>query len=257
MLKLKYSLFIIFFCFYITKVSAQRNPFGAGEELKYSLSYGIVKGGEGLLSIKDTVLNNRKVFHITAMGYTTGVVDAVYKVRDVYESFVDTRTIQPVKSIRNIREGRYRYYNEVLFKHGRDSTYVNCQKSGEKYVIADIYDIVSAFYIGRKKYFNDSMVEGQVIVIQTYFGNEVFPLTIRYRGLETIKTKFGKVECYKFSPVTEVGRAFKSEDDMQVWISRDNNKLPIKIRFNLVVGAFVCELDSYKGLQNTFSSIKK
>ena len=238
------------------QVFSQNNPFGPGEELKYSLSYGIIKGGEGLLSVKDTILKGQKVYHLTALGYTTGVVDAVYKVRDVYESFIDPKTVHPVKSIRNIREGKYRYYNEVLFRHGKDSTHVTCQKSGEKYVTADIYDIVSAFYIGRKKYFNDAMTVGQVIEIQTYFGDEVFPLTIRYRGLEVIKTKFGKIECYKFSPVTEVGRAFKSEDDMQVWISRDENKLPVKIRFNLIVGAFTCELESFKGLQNPFSSIK-
>ncbi|MCL2073829.1 MAG: DUF3108 domain-containing protein [Marinilabiliaceae bacterium] len=250
---------ITIFCvlsFFAGEMNAQKNPFGAGEELKYSLSWGIVKAGEGVLSVKDSVLRGRKVFHLTALGYTTGVA-SIWKVHDVYESFVDTRTVQPVKSIRNIREGKYRYYNEVLFRHGKDSTYVNCQKKGERYVTPDIYDIVSAFYIGRKKYFNDSMVEGQIIVIQTYFGHDVFPLRIKYRGIETIKTKFGRVECYKFSPVTEVGRAFKGEDDMQVWISRDDNKLPIKIRFNLVVGSFICELDSYKGLQNSFSSLKK
>ena len=62
------------------------------------------------------------------------------------------------------------------------------------------------------------------------------------------------MECYKFSPVTEVGRAFKNDDDMQVWITRDANKLPVRVRFNLVVGAFVCDLEQFRGLQNPFSS---
>ena len=254
---LKYFLSICVIALSTTNIVSQKRVFGPGEELKYSLSYGLVKGGEGLLSVKDTVMNGKKIYHITALGYTTGLLDALYKIRDTYTSFVDPVTIHPVKSIRDIREGKYRYYNEVLFKHGKDSTFVKCQKKGDKYVTPDIYDIVSAFYIGRKKYFNDSMVVGQIIEIQTYFGHDVFPLTIKYRGIEVIKTKFGKIECYKFSPVTEVGRAFKSEDDMQVWISRDENRLPVKIRFNLIVGAFVCELESYKGLQNPFSSLKK
>lgn len=249
--------FILVSCLVLCiKLSAQTNAFGPGEVLKYSLSYGFIKGGEGLLSVKDTIMNGKKIYHITASGYTTGVVDAVYKVKDTYESFVNPVTIHPVKSIRNIKEGKYRYYNEVLFTHGPDSTLVKSQKSGEKYVPADMYDIVSAFYIGRKKYFNDSMVEGQIIDILTYFGDDVFTLRVRYRGIEVIKTAFGKVECYKFSPVTEVGRAFKGEDDMHVWITRDKNKLPIRIKFNLVVGSFNCELESFKGLQNPFSSIK-
>ena len=252
--------YIFAICLYIilqhTELHGQSNPFKAGEELTYTISYGIIKGGEAKLTVKDTVMNKQKVHHLTAAGHTTGVVDAIYKVRDKYESFVNPETIKPVKSIRDIREGRYRYYNEVSYYHDVDSTFLRSQKSGEKYVPADIYDIVSAFYVGRKKHFNDSMVEDQVIEIYTYFSDEVFPLRIRYLGIETIKTKVGKLECYKFSPVTEVGRSFKSNDDMHVWITRDANKLPVKIRFNLVVGAFVCELDSYKGLKYPLSNAK-
>ncbi|MFW6043630.1 MAG: DUF3108 domain-containing protein, partial [Marinilabiliaceae bacterium] len=67
-------------------------------------------------------------------------------------------------------------------------------------------------------------------------------------------TPLGKLECYLFVPVTEVGRAFKNEDDMQVWISRDRNKVPVKIRFKLRVGSFTCNLEKFRGLHNPFSS---
>lgn len=218
------------------------------------MSYGIITGGRAVLSVRDTVFNGRKVQHLIGAAHTVGVADALYKIRDKYESFVDIKTDLPVKSIRNIREGRYRYYNEVLFEHGPDSTKIKSQKSGEKYVAANIYDIVSVFYIGRKKYFNDSMVKGQVIEFMTYFGDKEYPLRIRYRGIETINTKFGKLECYKFSPVTEVGRSFKTDDDMHIWITRDQNRIPVRVRFNLTVGSFTCDLEKFRGLQNPFSS---
>ena len=237
-------------------LQGQSSPFGSNEELIYTISYGIIKGGEARLTVKDTLMNKQKTLHLTAAGNTTGLVDAIYKVRDKYESFVNPQTIKPVKSIRDIREGRYRYYNEVLYYHDVDSTFINSQKSGEKYVPADIYDIVSAFYVGRKEHFNDSMVKGQIIEIYTYFSDEVFPLRIRYLGNEVVKTKLGKLDCYKFSPVTEVGRAFNSNDDMHVWITRDANKLPVKIRFNLIVGAFVCEIDSANGLKYPYPGKK-
>ena len=258
--KMKSAIYFFAICSCIilqrTELSGQKSPFAPGEELVYTISYGIIKGGEGKLTVKDTLIDKQRTLHLTAAGHTTGLVDAIYKVRDQYESFVNPETVKPIKSIRDIREGRYRYYNEVLYYHGVDSTFIKSQKSGEKYVPADIYDIVSAFYVGRKKYFNDSMVEGQVIEIKTYFSDEVFPLRIRYLGIETIKTNLGKLECYKFSPVTEVGRAFKSEDDMHVWITRDENKLPAKIRFNLFVGAFICEIDSANGLKHPYSKGK-
>ncbi len=231
-----------------------RPAYGHGEELHYVMSYGFMTGGRGVLSVKDTTLNGKIVQHIVGSAHTVGLADAVYKIRDKYESFVDVKTDLPIKSIRNIKEGRYRYYNEVLFEHGPDSTRLVSQRSGNKTVAPNIYDIVSAFYIARKKHFNDSLAKGQVIEIVTYFSDKEYPLRIRFKGIETINTKFGKLECYKFSPVTEVGRSFKTEDDMHVWITRDLNRIPVRIKFNLVVGSFTCDLEQFRGLQNPFSS---
>jgi len=257
---LKYIFFVLLFVAVNTWAdqppSSQyiHKAFGAGEELHYGMTYGFFRGGEGVLSVKDTLFEGRKVYHMVGRAKTSGLADKIFSVRDVYESFYDPYTQLPVKSIRNISEGRYRWYNESIFKHGEDSTYVISQRSGEKYVVANIYDIVSAFYISREKYFNDNMKKGQLIELMTYFADEQFPLRIRYMGLETITTNFGKLECYKFSPVTEVGRSFNTEDDMHIWITRDANRVPVRIRFNLKVGSFVCDLEQFKGLKNPFTS---
>ncbi len=227
-----------------------------GEELIYSLKYGFIKGGEAKLLVRDTVLSGEPVHHVIATGKTVGLADVIYKVRDTYESFIDPESDLPVKAIRNIREGSYRYYNEVLFEHEHaDSAKIKSQKSGEHWVPENIQDILSAFYFARKHKFNDDLEKGDMIEIQTWFSDELFPLRIRYRGIEVIDTPLGKFECYLFVPVTEVGRAFKNDDDMQVWISRDRNRVPVKIRFKLRVGAFTCNLEQFRGLHNPFSSI--
>ncbi len=232
-----------------------QTTYGPGEELVYSLNYGIFKGGEARLLVKDTVLFGKPVYHVVATGATVGLADALYRIRDRYESFISPETDLPLKSVRSIREGRYRYYNEVVFEHGLDSAQVFSQKSGNHWVPAKIQDILSAFYYSRKYKFNDQMSEGEVVEIMTYFSDELFPLRIKYRGIQILETPLGKMECYLFSPVTEVGRAFKTEDDMQVWITRDENRLPVRIRFNLKVGSFVCDLEQFRGLNNPFSSV--
>jgi hypothetical protein len=241
---------------YLTNVVQQTQIYGPGEELMYSLNYGFIKGGEANLSVKDTVLEGKTVHHIIARGKTVGLADAIYKIRDRYESFVDPGTDLPVKSIRSIREGGYRYYNEVFYEHQHvDSAKIRSQKSGEHWVPKNIQDILSAFYYARKHKFNDNLHEGDMIEIMTYFSDELFPLRIRYKGTEVINTSLGKLECYKFVPVTEVGRVFKNEDDMQVWITRDKNCIPVRIRFEIKVGAFVCNLEQFRGLKNPFSSL--
>jgi hypothetical protein len=228
--------------------------YGHGETLKYSLNYGFVTGGMGILSVRDTVIMGQKVHHIVARGETVGVADALFRIRDRYESFINPSTSLPVKSVRSIREGRYSYYDEVTYNH--DSLYVISKKKGMQPVPSKIQDILSAFYYARNYKFNDKLKQGEVIEIMTYFSNELYPLRIKFKGIETIKTKIGQVECYKFSPVTEVGRSFNGEEDMHVWISRDNNRIPVRIQFNLVVGSFTCDLQSYKNLQNPFTSLR-
>ncbi|MGQ1889360.1 DUF3108 domain-containing protein [Thermophagus sp. OGC60D27] len=229
--------------------------YSPGEELIYSLKYGFLKGGEAKLTVTDSVVLGKPVHHVVASGRTVGLADAVYKVRDRYESFIDPKSQLPVKAVRSIREGGYKYYNEVFFEHQfPDSALVKSQKSGEHWVPKNIQDILSAFYYARKNKFNDDLVEGEVIEIMTYFSDELFPLRIRYRGIDVIDTPLGKLECYLFSPVTTVGRAFKTEEDMQVWISRDENRVPVRIRFQLRVGAFTCNLEQFRGLRKPFSS---
>ena len=229
------------------------SAYGAGEKLNFSLSYSFISAGEAIMTVEDNIINGKKVLHIVMEGRTVGLADVVYKVRDVYESFVDPESDMPVKAIRNIKEGGYRYYNVVTYN--RDSSTVYSLRSGVKPVPKEMMDILSAFYYARNHYFNESMKPGDVISFQTYFSDEPFPLQIQYIGDEIVRAKFGKVKCYKFAPVTEIGRAFKSKEGMYMWITRDKNRIPVKVKFELVVGAFVCNLESFKGLKYPFSSI--
>ncbi|NPA38156.1 MAG: DUF3108 domain-containing protein [Chlorobi bacterium] len=228
--------------------------FKAGEKLEYSLGYGFISAGTASLEVTDTVFDNKKLFHIKLTGKTVGLADIIYKVRDVYESYTDPGTDLPVKAVRKIKEGGYRYYNEVTYN--RDSSTITSLRSGVKHVPEETLDILSAFYYARNHYFNQDLKKGDVISFVTYFSDKIFPFKIRYVGTEVINSRFGKIECYKFAPVTEVGRAFKSNEGMYMWISKDKNRIPIKVKFELVVGSFVCNLENFSGLKHPFSSIQ-
>lgn len=224
-----------------------------GEKLKYSLKYGFVKGGYISFTVKDTLWNGINTHELKLFAKTSGMVDAIFKVRDQYASYINPISDQPLKSVRDIREGRYKYYNEVLYDYNtvhEDSITVQSEKSGSVRVPLHIHDIVSAFYFARRYKFNDKMEVGEILEFTTYFSDEIFPLKIKYVGNQTIKTKFGKTACYLFHPVTEVGRVFETEEDMKIWVTQDKNHIPIKAKVNLKVGSFTCELEEYKGLKN-------
>jgi hypothetical protein len=90
----------------------------------------------------------------------------------------------------------------------------------------------------------------------TWFTDELYPIRMKYIGTEEIKTRAGKIKCLRFNPVTETGRLFKTEEDVSFWFSADKNFLPVKIRFDIFVGAFTVEIVSYQGLVSPFE-IKK
>ncbi len=90
--------------------------------------------------------------------------------------------------------------------------------------------------------------KGEVITILTWFTDELYPIRLKYAGTDEVRIKEGKIKCYKFNPLTEAGRLFKSEEDASFWISADKNFLPVKIRFDIFVGAFSVEMESYEGL---------
>ncbi len=239
------------------KSDSDNYTYQPGEKLKYTLKYGFVRGGYLSFTVEDTLWNGVNTHKLNLFAKTSGMVDAIFKVRDNYSSYVDPTSDQPLKSVRDIREGRYKYYNEVVYDYNsikEDSITISSKKSGKVRVPPHIHDIVSAFYFARRYKFNDNMQKGEILEFTTYFDDEIFPLKIKYMGYQKIKTKFGKTECYLFHPVTEVGRMFETEEDMKIWVTRDKNKIPIKAKVNLKVGSFTCELLEYKGLKNQFGS---
>lgn len=230
--------------------------FGPGEDLTYTVRYGFIKGGEGRFSVRDTVIDGRHVNHVVCGGRTTGVADVFYKVRDSYESYMDRQTQLPLMSKRNIREGRYKYCDKVVYDrhNGQMLKVVKRRDKPEetsRVAMPDrLVDIVGAFYHARNNAFDSRLTPGDTVFYQTFFSDEIYPLNIRYDGIETLNTVMGEKRCYKFTPVTEVGRSFKNKDDMHLWITADANRLPVKIQFDMTVGSFVCELTKATGLRH-------
>jgi hypothetical protein len=233
-------------------LSQSGSSYKAGEKVNYSIHYGVITAGTGTLELTSENLDGKVVLHSKLVGRTTGMAETFFKLLDIYESYIDPATELPVKSIRNIREGHYRKYNVVLFDHKtrRDSSILTSDLTGIHIAPPRIHDILSCFYYFRNQILpsGNNLKEGELITIMTWFCDELYPIRLRYIGIDDVKTKAGRIKCYKFNPVTETGRLFKTEEDVSFWFSADKNYLPVKIRFDIFVGAFSVEMVSYEGL---------
>lgn len=238
----------------IQSIYAQEKPYKVGEKLVYVAHMGWLNAGEATFTLYDSIYNNQKAYHAVAQAKTIGLADKIFKVRDVYESVFSEGSSLPFKAIRNINEGSYSYYNEVEYYHSENK--VISQKSGEHEVPENILDMVSAFYYFRESVIKQVKNINDEVVIETYFSDEIFPLKMKFVGMDRIKTKMGKFNCLKFTPVVEPGRIFDSEDDVTIWISNDKNYIPLQIRIDLLVGSIKCDLVDYSGLQYPINKIK-
>lgn len=238
----------------------QTLSYKVGESVHYSIHYGFITAGTGTLELTPATYNGKEVWHTKLVGKTTGMAETVFKVLDIYESYIDPESELPVFTIRNIREGRYRKYNEVIFDHNTraDSAILTSDLTGIHIAQKGIHDILSCFYHFRDNIlpYKTDLKEGEIITIMTWFTDELYPVRLKYVRKEEVKTKLGKIMCYKFNPVTETGRLFKTEEDVSFWFSADKNYLPIKIRFDIFVGAFTVEITNYEGLAYPLEIIK-
>lgn len=225
---------------------AEENAFSRGEKLEYRIHYGWIDAGEAILEVKHEtkVLDKKKTFHMVGTGRTLGAFNWFYKVRDRYETYMDEDSLVPLKFIRRVDEGGYIINQDQYYDHERK---VVNSDGREMEVPRGIQDMLSSFYAARN--FDMSKAKpGDELFLTTFMDDEIFPLKIRYMGKETIKSSMGKIRCLKFHPVVQEGRVFNAEEDVTVWISDDNNHIPISIEAKLFVGSAKMDLKDYSGL---------
>lgn len=156
----------------------------------------------------------------------------------------------PEKITRSLLENDFFEYNEVKFDHQsrKDSTIIYSRLSGKKVVPKNILDILTGFYHFRKNHIEQCARDKKDVVIKTYFTDDIWDLRIRYAGRETVNSFFGEVRCIRFKPVTIVGRFFRHDDDMTIWITDDKYHIPVRIQLDMKVGSIRGDLVGYKGV---------
>ena len=274
-MKLKKFLFIIFLhlFLYISTTYAQNlnsdfvpdslynksfNSYKSGEFFEYKLHYGFLNASYASLELKKEILNDSLVYRATAIGRTTGLARLFYRVDDLYETFFPLEKVKPLKSIRDIYEGGYVRKAETLYDDkNKTATVLNKITNKERVIKLEsgYQDIISTFYFLRKHLDISKLKEGDIIFVNIFFASQNYPFKMKYLGIERIKTKFGLIECLKLKPFMEAGRVFRSNEGIDLWVTNDENRIPVKVKANLRVGTIVADLTSFRGITNPFKII--
>lgn len=249
--------------FFFTCVSldifAQKNQaFSEGEELTFRVSFGFLNAAEAKMLIQPNIetKNERPTYKIDVLGQTLGVFK-LFKVNDNWGSYLDTTKIIPYESYRHIEEGSYRKHERVTFDHKNKNAHVRLYDRENKEVIdtkdysipPNVQDIVSGFYLLRTMELK-KLKKGDIVSIKGFFDKEIYNLRLVYGGKASIDTKMGKMETFIFSPIMPKNKLFRGEQPVTVWVTDDENKIPVKIKAKLLVGSLDMDITEAKGLRN-------
>jgi hypothetical protein len=241
-----------------TFTAAQKKAYSDGEWFKFRIHYGLITAGYATLRVDDTLAQGKEVHHVQGEGHTVGLTKMLFKVDDYYQSYIDRELNIPYRFIRKIDEGGYTKDIEIDFNHEAGTALVTNNKHNTIDVVSfeeNVQDMVSSFYYLRNKLDTQNIQVNDVIDMNMFFDRGNYKFRLKFLGRETLKTTFGNVPTMIFRPYVESGRVFEEEESLTVWVTDDDNKMPILIKADLMVGSLKGTLIEYKGLKHQFKII--
>jgi hypothetical protein len=233
----------------------QNLAYKPGEVVKmivyYSTMGAYIGAGEATFTTNLERYNGKPAYHAVGVGNTYPFFDNFFKVRDRYESYIDTASLLPYKFIRNVEEGGYKIYNNVSFNQTANTA---VSTNGVFKITDCMQDVVSAIYYSRNINFN-GLKPGDKIPFDMFLDDEVHHLYLKYMGREKIKTKYGKFRAIKFKPLLIKGTIFQGGEGMTAWISDDPNHLLLRVESPIVVGSIKVDMMGYKNLRYPLTSL--
>jgi hypothetical protein len=240
--------------------SIRNNAFIRGEKLKFRAYYdsyltGKVTAGVATLEVKfeNKKLNDRSTYHIIGEGKSKGAFNLFYKVNDRFESYMDEEYLVPWTFLRQTRESDYKKDDEVRFNQYSGSY---SSRTANKKMVPGTHDILSAFYYCRTLDFSNLKI-GDRFPVNFMLDDSVYTSLIEFAGREDVITDLGKFHCLRFKPMVATGNVFSQPYPMDVWVSDDQNRIPILAKSAVIVGSVKLELIEYKGLATTPAAMVK
>lgn len=211
-------------------------PWGVGEKLTFSIRWGVITCGYAHMEVKEKiVLSGRDTYRIVTTVRSAAYFDPFFKVRDRIESYVDAEKLYTVRYEQSNREGSYKKDITIIYDHKHMVAYEN----GHKFEITEgIQDVLSSLYFLRTK----ELEVGKKFEFDVGTGKKNWPLEVEVIRKEKIKVPAGRFNTYVVVPKLREEGIFKAKGDLEVWLTADERKFPVKMRSKIEFGSITAVL---------------
>src|SRR5256714_2407728 len=220
-------------------------PFGVGEKMEYEVKFGFVKVGNAHMEVVGLDnLRGRAVWH-TAFYVRGG--NFLYRVNDVYESWMDAETLSSLRFVQELEEGgkdverRFEIYPERAI-------FIQTSKKPptEEKSVSQPLDDGSFLYFIR----TIPLVVGQTYDFNRYFRPDRNPVRIRGLRKERIRVPAGTFDAIVIQPVIKTKGIFSENGHAEIWLSDDERHIMLQLKSKLSFGSLNLYLKSYSPSPN-------
>jgi len=244
---------------------AQNNAFQAGEKLSFTASYNmsglLTDLAEVRMETSEIKTSKSTLLRLKCTATTYSKWDNFFKIRDIYESYVNPKTLTPYLYQRDIDEGGHYKFVKYTFNH-KTNTVKSLRRQKSKNFESGFWDrndvvninygtkdLVTTIYHIRNLDIHKAPV-GASDSFTVLFDNKERKVSFTLLGKETISTNIGSKECYKLAISINGSDILKGNNDNILWLTADANKIPVYAKFRVAVGNGELKIKSATGLKN-------
>ena len=254
------------------QAASSHKAFFPGEKLKFRLKWGLIPAGEALLEILPIeIIDGIQSYHFVMTVRTNAFIDAFYKYRSRIDAYADTgltrsiryrKTVEARKKIREVvvnfdwDKSEVRYHSVKKYTDDAVKTSGKMHHKGKSRirkrlipVLPGSFDPLSVFYYYRSILLN----ENTHIRRPVSDGKKSIMGAAKVKWREKVRLASGTYDTYLIEPsLKDLEGVFEKSKKakIQLWVTNDERRIPVKIKSKIVIGSFTGELISFTGGQN-------
>jgi len=219
-----------------------RVRFHPGEQLEFSVQYGLVTAGRATMSIDAAIRQRegRPTYHLVTSARSSKVFAKVFDVNDRVESYLDTLELHSVRFEKHLREGRYVHDLWVVFDQEKHTASIDGKRRCD--VLEHVQDVLSSFYYIRTL----ELSVGQSIFIPNHDNGKNYAMEVKVHRRERVSVDAGTFDCLVLEPVLLGEAVFKQKGRLEVWVTDDPVHMPVLMKSQVLVGAIAAVLAEFR-----------
>jgi hypothetical protein len=218
-------------------------PFGPGERLVFSVKYGPITAGTGILAVEDTLTHrNRLCYHLVSEALSSEAFSVFFKVVDRVESYLDASKLHSLRFEKHLSEGDFSAEQVVDFDQEAHVATYDADTAKVYDIPPDALDALAALYYVRTL----PLTVGYSVFVESHADRKNYPLEVRVLRRETVTVPAGTFDCLVTEPILRATGIFKHKGTLTVYLTNDSAKMPVLMKTKVAIGSISAALEEWR-----------